>query len=159
MRRLWGKRPRSGRMLGKSKLAKMVWSGSLPRRPVTLAPGFASTWLYNSWEHWQHWACASRCTHLATGHSFSARYVVLWRWGRILTVLAGSTMGEENTMPLLLELLCQTQEHKCVCSSYASLSFLLASLFALCLQWVQGTVYTVRNSETVSNFLSLMTSY
>ena len=158
MRRLWAKRPQSGRMLGKSKLAKMVWSGSLTPRPLTLAPGSANTWLYNSWEHWQHCACASRCTHLATGHFCSACYGCLMVVRPYSDCALGSTMGEEITVCLLLELLCGSGKNKCICSSYASLGFLPASLLALCLQWVQGTVYRVRNSETISNFLSLMTS-
>ena len=53
----------------------------------------------------------------------------------------------ENTACLLLWLLCQSGENKCVCSSYDSLSFLPASLLASYLLWVQRTVPTVRCSE------------
>ena len=54
----------------------------------------------------------------------------------------------ENTVCLLLRLLCQPGENE-QCSSCDSLSFLPASLLAPCLPWVQRTVCTVRNSKTV----------
>ena len=38
---------------------------------------------------------------------------------------------------------------KTVCSSYDSLSFLLVSLLAPCLPWVQRIACTVRNSKTI----------
>ena len=33
-----------------------------------LTPGFVNTWLCNSWNHLQHCACTSQCTHLVMGH-------------------------------------------------------------------------------------------
>ena len=65
-----------------------------------------------------------------------------------MTVSAGSTMRGEATARLLLWLLCQSGVNKLVCSSYDSLSFLPTTLLMLCLPWIQGTVCTMRNSET-----------
>ena len=33
-----------------------------------LTPGFVNTWWCNSWNHLQHCACTSQCTHLVMGH-------------------------------------------------------------------------------------------
>ena len=50
---------------------------------------------------------------------------------------------------LLLWLLHQSGENKCICSSYSSSHFLPASQLASCPPWVQWTVCTVRYSKTV----------
>ena len=55
-----------------------------------------------------------------------------------MAVTAGSTTRGENTAYLLLVLLCQSGENKCVCNSYDSLCFLPASLLVPCLAWVDS---------------------
>ena len=68
----------------------------------------------------------------------------------------GSTTRGKTIVCLLLWLLCQSRENKCVYSSYDSLSFLPASPLMPCLPWVQRTV---RYRETVStSFLSVTPS-
>ena len=58
--------------------------------------------------------------------------------GRITACPLGQPRGE-GTALLLLRLLCQSGEHKCVCGSCKSLSCLPASLLAPCLPWVHWT--------------------
>lgn len=68
----------------------------------------------------------------------------------------GSTTRGKTILCLLLCLLCQSRENKCVYSSYDSLSFLAASLLVPCIPWFQQAV---RYRETVStSFLSVTPS-
>lgn len=106
--RLWGKRHHgkffasqsrhkpsftiSGRMLGKSKLAKMVVR-FFTRRPLLL-PQVLQIHGYTTA---RALTALSMCIAMHDSGNrplFFRTLRVLWRWGRILTVLAGSTMGE-----------------------------------------------------------------
>ena len=70
-----------------------------------------------------------------------------------MVVSAGSTKRGENSVYLLLQLLCQPGENKCVYSSYSSSHFLPASLLLSYLPWVKCTVHTVRYSETNPHYI------
>ena len=69
-------------------------------------------------------------------------------WGCVMIMSPGSTIRGEATACLLLWLLCQSGVNKLVFSSYDSLRFLPTTLLMPCLPWIQGTMCTMRNSET-----------
>ena len=90
----------------RSKLAKMVVVKlSRPPRPLAIAPCFINTWLCNSWDHLQHWACMSRCTRLATGHFRSVNIYKLHlksHCSYIIAVSTGSTTRESSVSAVMV---------------------------------------------------------
>ena len=68
----------------------------------------------------------------------------------IMAVSVGSSMRGENITCLLLWLLHQPGENKCVWSSYSSSSLLPASCLTPCLPWVQWSVHTLKYSKTAA---------
>ena len=76
----------------------------------------------------------------------------------VMAVSSGSAMRGENIMCLLLWLLHQPGENKCVCSFYSSSSLLPASWLTPCLPWVQQSVHTVKYSKTAASPFSRVSS-
>ena len=136
---VWDKRCWRCRIWGESKLAKMVWSGSV-------APGFVNDYVtvLEVMTLSGVRSLTALCMHVLgclLGHGllcavwlYELHPQKLWHYCSSST---GSAMRGENTACLLLWLLRQPGENKCICSSYGCLSFLPAPLFAPCLLWIQ----------------------
>ena len=89
-----------------------------------LTPGFVNTWWCNSWNHLQHCACASQCTHLVMGHFCPVNVYKLHLKSPCVHLVATLWLcllgqPQENTECPLLQLLCQSGESKHVHSSTA----------------------------------------
>ena len=98
---------------GESKLAKMAYSGSL-------APRFVNNTVY---QLRSFIALCMRVLRHVLGHGFASG-MPMWAPPKkqphdcyIMAVSTGSAMRRENIACLLLHLLCQPEENKCVCSS------------------------------------------
>ena len=145
---------------GKSKLAKIVNSGSLTpqfiNNDVTAETIYSTT--YTSWGIrlatgyfvlWGYTSSTHKVVALLLHHGLVC-WVQPWEeritheycYGEVCAVML-------CCVNLLLGPLCQPEKNKCVCSSYGSLNLLAASYFMPCLPWVQWTVQTVRYSETI----------
>ena len=78
-----------------------------------LTPGFVNTWWCNSWNHLQHCACASQCTHLVMGHFCPVNIYKLHLkspWVHITAAFTGSNTREYNMSTA--QLLSQPRENK-----------------------------------------------